>query len=344
MEKRRQLIKKIGCLSAAAFAGCGEKVTESQVENPPRDTDTRNPETGFSEATTGETENTGHSSDYQTETPTSEKSTQTPTQTSNSTSTGGNELLPGPPVKRHEGHLPVMSITAPQPEYTESGFRAEGAKSHTEFLEVAERGGDPAKYHIGMAATHHGTGRASAIGTVGYQTAWKAPKSGRYKLSVGYLRTDYYEYRRPEHGDVGLSMDSHLIATRAADSFVVSRNRQPDLRYRSGKLSQEALELFIETGITLLVGRALGLGLIARQVLGEIVDHLIEIEIQRTTSERTPWKGVHELSTTFSAHAGESFLFEYSATAGYDVDLNKATVFPFLQMDVQPQWIAIEPV
>jgi len=264
--------------------------------------------------------------------------------TRTSTTASRNKLrLPETPVKQQEGNLPVMEIAAPKPEYTDVGFTGDEAVSHPKFLKSHEKGGEsPPIYQVSMAGQHYGVGRASALGTTSYKSAWKAPTSGRYKLTVGYLRSDYYAYKQPDHGRIGTTMDSHLIATRAADSTVVSRERRSDLKYRSNELSEEALELFIETGITLLVGRALGLGLIARKVLGEIVDQLIEVDTSREAEKVTDWRGAHEISTTFTASEGESFLLEYDATVGYDADLRDSMVIPFLEMEVQPQWLSIE--
>lgn len=311
MSERRTFLRTMGSVGFATLAGCA---TESDV--------------------TEESEKTPEES---------QKTISNPTATDTTSTSADGLPLPDTPIEEREGDLPVMGITAPKPEYTERGFTSEDAVSEPKFLESEKRGsGPPPVYEVSMAGQHYGEGRASAIGVVAYKTAWQPPKSGRYRLTVGYLRSDYYAYERPDHGRVGTVMDSHLVATRSSDSAVVSRERRSELKYRSGELSEEALELFIETGVTLLIGRALGLGLIARKVLGEVIDQLIEVRISDETEGVTDWRGVHELSTTFTATQGESYLLEFNSTLGYDVDPDDSIVMPFLEMKTQPQWIRIE--
>lgn len=311
MGERRTFLRTVGSVGFATLAGCatGSDVTEDS-EKPSEEP---------------------------------QRTTSKPTATDTTPMSADPLPLPGTPVEEREGNIPVMRITAPKPEYTERGFHSEDAVSKPKFLKSEKGGGGPPPvYEVGMAGQHYGEGRASAVGVAAYQTAWQPPESGRYRLTVGYLRSDYYAYERPDHGRVGTTMDSHLVATRASDSTVVSRERKSELKYRSGELTEEALELFIETGLTLLVGRALGLRWVVKQVLGEAIDQLVEVEISDEMEEATDWRGVHELSTTFTATRGEYYLLEFNSTIGYNVDLDDSIVMPFLEMKTQPQWLRIE--
>jgi hypothetical protein len=254
--------------------------------------------------------------------------------------------LPGNPVTVSQGTLPFLSGSAPRPKTSVSGFN--GEDDVKEFKDLASDVSlSVPRGDLTLAGSHYGAGMGSMFGTVTFQTAWRAPKTGSYQIRSSYLRSDYYSYEPPEYGSVGISMDSHLVALRHSDSQTLSRASQPDLRHRRNRVSDELIEMLIETGLTLLLGRVLGLGLIARQILGEIIDRIINIRPSKKSTGITQFNHDHpsELSTTFTAEAGEVYVFEYGATNGYCFQLDEADgpLFPFNETTLRPLSFYIEP-
>lgn len=176
-----------------------------------------------------------------------------------------------------------------------------------------------------------GTGQASGVAAGSYQTAWRAPADGRYQLSARYSRHADILYDEPDRGNISASFDTSLLAIRHNDAEVVADVTQPEFQHKNGGLEEELAEFVISTGISTIVGTALGLGLVARFILGRIINNLIDLG-QQVGSRESDIYDVHHrvepnyrdpstIGLIFEANAGDTFIFELAPTfcVGFEI-------------------------
>lgn len=240
--------------------------------------------------------------------------------------------LPGDPSRTQNTSLDVQKVAAQFGSESE-GFSAE--PDEHEFEEPAqasfERSGvdtypDDDEVGLEVSADHLGTGRASGLAAGSFQTAWEAPADGQYRLSAEYVRHADVLYDRPDRGDISASFDTSLLAIRYRDGEVISDLTHPELQHKNGRLANDLAEFFLSTGATVLIGNALGLGLVGRLVLGRIIDRLIDLDQQTGTEESQIYDVYHRVqpnyddpigvTTDFEATEGEVFIFELAPTLG----------------------------
>jgi hypothetical protein len=298
---RRLFLSSLGATAVPTFAGCGQTVSDR----------------GGSETKNGATvEATRHDSG----TP---ESPAIP--------------LPGDPVRTRNAALDIQDVsglfesesrgfdgdsdeyefeTEPQASFEQSGVDAVSSDNSVD-LEVS--------------ADHVGTGRAFGLATGSFQTAWEAPTMGQYRLSSSYSRHANILYDNPDEGRVSASFDASLLAIRYREGEVISKRTHPELQHKNGGMNEELAEWFISKGVTYLIGTALGLGLVARIVLGQIIGELVELNQNIGNSESQIYDVSHrvqpnsddpiQLTTEFEATEGEVFIFELTPTLGVGFEL-----------------------
>jgi hypothetical protein len=153
-------------------------------------------------------------------------------------------------------------------------------------------------------------------------------------LSSRYSRHADILYDHPDNGRISASFDTSLLAIRYREGGVLSKRRHPELQHKNGGLREELAEWFISKGISYLVGTALGLGLVARIVLGQIIGNLVELDQNIGDRESEIYDVYHrvqpnyddpiQLTTEFEATEGEVFIFELTPTLGFGFELQNS--------------------
>jgi hypothetical protein len=176
-----------------------------------------------------------------------------------------------------------------------------------------------------------GTGQASGFAAGSYQTAWQAPAEGRYQLSARYSRHADILYDKPNRGNISASFDTSLLAIRHDDAEVIADVTHPEFQHKNGGLQEELAEFVISTGISTVVGTAFGLGLVARVILGRIVNNLIDLSQQVGSHESDIYDIYHRVEPNyrdpstigleFEANAGETLIFELAPTLGVGFEI-----------------------
>lgn len=179
-----------------------------------------------------------------------------------------------------------------------------------------------------------GTGQASGFAAGSYQTAWQAPADGRYQLSARYSRHADILYDEPDRGNISASFDTSLLAIRHNDAEVVADVTQPEFQHKNGGLQEKLAEFVISTAISTVVGTAIGLGLVARFILGRIVNNLIDLGQQVGTRESDIYDVYHRvepnyrdpttIGVEFEANAGDIFIFELAPTLGVGFEITNS--------------------
>ena len=179
---------------------------------------------------------------------------------------------PGEPKRMKNGRLPVYSsveVVNSKSKKFQSGL-GHGDKN----VSVDENSA-----RISFLPEHSGRGRASGYATGTYQTAWTAPETGKYQLKANFHRWGEFYYNLPPDGSVMTSFDVNAQIVNYDRSRVVASQKFPQsLQSSTKRISNELGEFLIETGVTVLISYSLGLSVVARLVLGRIVDELIELE------------------------------------------------------------------
>jgi len=191
---------------------------------------------------------------------------------------------------------------------------------------------------MSFSPTHEGNGDASGYATGTYRTAWTAPKTGIYTLAAEFKRSGAFKYDIPSRGDVISSFDINTqIALYDEDaSRILAKKRFPvPLRSSPSISSTKIAEFLIETGVTAIIGYSLGLGLIARILLKQIVDELIELDdpgdqgsaYDVATSISNPNKTAL-ISARFQVSESETMIFELSPMVSWAYNLQDTRMQP----------------
>lgn len=254
--------------------------------------------------------------------------------------------LPGEPISIVEGELPVLR-TATSAETESIGFDS-GAD---EFGTSIEMDGN----YVGMEfSPHHtGTGEASGFATGVYQTAWKAPRSGNYRITAKLFRSGDLSYDRPENGDVVASFDMLLQMVQHGIQEVVSRGKLPQLQTSDGVPSKELQEFLIETALTAIIGRAFGLRLIGRLVLKQIIQRAISLGKSESDYDggvgyeivnrvhRDPFY-TQNFSARFRVPEGTILIFEVAPTVSWSYELRDSAMKPYFDGSCEFEKFVIE--
>lgn len=179
--------------------------------------------------------------------------------------------LPGDPKRIHTGSLPVHQVE----EIINSGASGfdTGLGSGTERVQAGHGG-----TKLGFAPEHSGTGMASGYATGTYRTAWTAPETGAYQLKAVFNRRGEFGYNLPPSGEVMSSFDVNAQIVNYDTSTLVADQRFPQPLQSSNRSTSAAVgEFLVETAITAIIGYSLGLGIVARVLLQQVVDELIQL-------------------------------------------------------------------
>lgn len=239
--------------------------------------------------------------------------------------------LPGNPVETTSGELPIHQVQ-PVINVESKGLSngiGYGRKSINTFRNNAQ---------MSFSPIHEGNGDASGYATGTFRSAWTAPKSGTYTLVAEYERSGEFKYDIPPEGSVMSSFDLNTqIVTYDGDAsrILVDKRFPIPLRSSPGVSQRKAAELLIETGVTAILGYSLGLGLIARVVLSQIVSELIELEdpggqgggFDVKTSVPSP-NDTKIVSARFTVREGTTMIFEMSPMVSWSYSVHDTRMRP----------------
>lgn len=179
--------------------------------------------------------------------------------------------LPGEPKRISNGRLPVYHI--------QEAINKDATGFNTGLGNGSERVRTNRKQtRLSFTPAHEGTGQASGYATGTYQTAWTAPETGKYQLKAMFNRWGEFRYDLPQAGELMTSYDVNVQMVNYDTSTVVANQRFPQsLQSSNQQASSEIGEFLVETALTALVGYSLGLGIVARVVLHQVIDELIDL-------------------------------------------------------------------
>jgi len=312
---RRRFIRIMTTSSAVAAAGC--------ARTSPRD---RQTERDHQQTTSQQLESTENSTPIDTTQP---QGTLSATPESN---TNEPEVeLPGKPVELESGELPIYQVQPVADVQTDNLTR--GVGQGNKDIDVGQT-----TTEMSFSPIHEGTGDASGYATGTYRTAWTAPKTGVYTLAAEFERSGTFKYDIPSSGDVMASFDVNTqIALYDEDASRILAEKQFPIPLRSSPAisSREIAEFLIETGVTAIIGYSLGLGLVARVVLKQIVDELVELddpgssgsEYDVATSIPDPNRTAL-ISARFKVLEGEKMIFELSPMVSWAYTLQDTRMRP----------------
>lgn len=196
------------------------------------------------------------------------------------------------------------------------------------------------KSNLYFYTAHKGTGQTSGSAAAAYQAAWKATEPGNYKLIAEIRPEARLSLTRPTSGHGMASVDKVVQ--------VVDYERQEPIgndpvhlnmiRIRTGgtggtrRGTSELAEFIISTAISMALKRGLGLGLIARKLITEVVDAAIELDHIGTVE---PGETIYDefygdllnpgwIEAGFSAEEGAVVLFEVAPTITWGYELEES--------------------
>lgn len=242
--------------------------------------------------------------------------------------------LPGSPRRIANGQLPVHEVQRVVDSNT-SGFEP-GMGGGSQYVRAGNH-----STTISFNPYHTGSGRASSYATGTYRTAWTAPKTGQYQLKARFNRWGQFKYNLPPMGKVMTSFDINVQMINYDISTVVANQRFPQsLQSANRRASTEIGELLIETALSALIGYSLGLGLVARAVLTQVIDELIEIDstgngwgqydVVKTVEKSNT---LHNIGGPFSVTEGTTVIFEISPMIGWSYEFENFEINPLFEGD-----------
>lgn len=253
--------------------------------------------------------------------------------------------LPGDPTDAM-GELPVQRTTTTY-ETDSSGF--DGSESTDTFQPNIELNGDTLE--IEFSPTHGGTGKASGSATGAFQTAWKSPRTDEYRITGSLFRSGVVSYSVPDRGEVMASFDVNLYPVDYDHQDVIRRGEKNQLRAATEPQSNELAEFVVSTGVSALAGKALGIGLIGRTVLGQIVNELVDVESSPADPGTEVTETVHRDPTyplNFSAHLhvpeGTVVVYEVAPTINWSYEIEDSTMNPTFEATCEFDRFVVEPM
>ena len=241
--------------------------------------------------------------------------------------------LPGEPKEIENGNLPIYK-TQQVLGVNSRNFEA-GKDENTIKKEIDT---DESSSTIAFSPSHTGTGQATGFGSVTYQTAWTAPKTGDYQLRGTFSRSGYFRYDLPAKGNVMASFDVNSQLIELEGSQVIANRKFPQgLQSSTGISPNDLAELLIETGVTSLLNYYLGLSIIGRAVLSAIVSKLIDLDNPGTRGRK--YDISHRVNTDFGewlniggefhVTKGTTLIFELSPMINWAYEISDTSLSPY---------------
>lgn len=308
---RRKYIKSMALGSVVATAGC----TLTPENNRQQDNDRQDPDQIIKDSTQADTA----------------QPVGTPGATAEPNPSTVDVELPGTPVDIKNGELPIYQVQ-PVIDAQTSGL-TEDVGDGSKDIDVGET-----TTQMMFSPIHEGQGVASGYATGTFRSAWTAPESGTYTLAAEYERSGAFKYDVPSNGNVMSSFDlnTQIIVYNETAPRILADKRFPIPLRSSPKISQRKVaEFLIETGVAAIVGYSLGLGLIARVVLSQIVSELIELEdsgdqgsaFDVETSIPNP-NDTKLISARFTVTEGTTMVFEMSPMVSWSYNIHGTRMQP----------------
>ena len=123
---------------------------------------------------------------------------------------------PGDPVSMSEEYLPLHQTTTSL-ETSSIGFDSEDGEADFDDSKTSTDN-EPPLTRLWVSGNHKGTGKASGFASGSFQTAWNAPSTGQYRLTVFYHRAGDIRYDHPENRIMGHT-ERKLVIRRAATEW-----------------------------------------------------------------------------------------------------------------------------
>lgn len=240
-------------------------------------------------------------------------------------------LLPGEPAQTL-GSIPLMQ-TESNAEVDVKGFNeSDPLEKIARTVSVGE-GNSQLRFN----SSHSGTGQATGSATAAYQTAWEAPESGDYVLEAEFSTSTRTDLRVPADGD-GAALSEYtvtIINKESQRSIGASPAEFEGTRVTTRNGSSELEEFAISTAVSMALGKALGLGFVARTVLGQIISQLLNLGSRPSTGEylvdelRTLRQDPGWIEVGFSADEGDRLVIELATTVtwGYELEDSETTCY-----------------
>lgn len=253
--------------------------------------------------------------------------------------------LPGDPERIHTGQLPVYQVEEVINDDAD-GFDT-GLGSGTERVQAGRNGA-----RLGFAPEHSGSGTASGYATGTYRTAWTAPENGTYQLKAMFNRWGEFGYNLPPRGEIMSSFDVNAQVINYDTSTVVADQRFPQPLQSSNRDASTVVgEFLIETAIAALVGYSLGLGLVARVLLQQVVDELIQLEDRGSRgSQYDVTAGVERarspinIGGPFEVTEGTTVVFEISPMLSWSYRLEDFVMAPQFDANFEMQGFQVTQI
>jgi hypothetical protein len=253
--------------------------------------------------------------------------------------------LPGDPKRIHTGSLPVYQVEEVINDDT-NGFDS-GLGSGTEHVQATQSGTE-----LGFAPEHSGTGTASGYATGTYRTAWTAPETGAYQLKAIFNRWGEFGYDMPSRGEVMSSFDVNVQVINYDTSTVVADQRFPQPLQSSNRNASTVVgEFLVETALAALVGYSLGLGLVARVLLQQVVDELIQLDSAGNRgTQYDVTTGVDRARTPiniggpFEVTKGTTVVFEISPMLSWSYQLEDSIMAPQFDANFEMQGFQVSQI
>lgn len=240
--------------------------------------------------------------------------------------------LPGEPRRIASGQLPVHEVQR----VVDSDTRGldSGMGGGSKYIRTGRR-----QTNISFNPYHAGSGRASSYATGTYRTAWTAPETGQYQLKATFNRWGQFKYNLPSMGEVMTSFDINVQMINYDTSTIVANQRFPQsLQSANRRASSQLGEFLIETALSALIGYSLGLGLVARVVLSQVIDELIEIDatgggwgqydVVKTVKRSNT---LHNIGGPFKVTEGTTAIFEISPMISWSYEFEDFDINPHFE-------------
>jgi hypothetical protein len=259
-----------------------------------------------------------------------------------------NHPLPGEPVTTQSGELPVMKVKKTY-NFDHTGFD-EKDQNVAEVDHTISKGDVS---HIEFHPVHAGVGKASGTGTVAYQTAWEAPKNGTYLLKAQFHRWGTLAYNYPSNGNVMSSFDVSAQLVQHTGARVIDSQRFQQHHQSSNDYSPaDIAEFAIETGLAAITGYALGLGIVGRAVLGQIIDRLVDLDNPGGSGDRydvnnhinSDSLSPYFIGAPLEVEEGATLIFEVAPLITWSYKLNEEDLMePHFQGGFELEKFIVEP-
>lgn len=277
-----------------------------------------------------------------------------PTQSDNDTDQTKSVELPGEPITT-TGSLPIQEREFDEntnydgydelPEYEEDEVNIDLSADVDSIA-----GGEGV--NLSITTGMFGTGQTSIVGVASHRTAFRPPESGVYRIGAVYDRLASVDYEFQPGSDVAASIDVSLLASRPYQESDVERVSSGILRAGTGSVTTELEEFALSTATTILIGKAFGLGLIGRFLLGRFISGAIAItsDSQDNGERNEVFESVgfsdqpQVLDAEIELTEGETIVFEFVPSVSFVFEHDDSWVMALLNADILLKNLFIEQV